>query len=157
MHGNFRINPYTTYNRMPTSSINIINFMANHTIIFAVIIPTQTERAFDRAFQFEEPLPSTPRDRSVSSSMGNTGSQPGGGPPPSTPSLNIPSSLAPPSRHGTPHHVNAMSSTSATSVANVSNAITTAQNMMAPTVATSIPHHVSVLSDANSMLARNLR
>ena len=119
----------------------------------------QTERAFDRAFQFEEPLPSTPRDRSVSSSMGNTGNQPGGGgPPPSTPSLNIPSSLAPPSRHGTPHHVNAMSSTTVTSsVVNVSNAITTPQTMLAPTVANSIPHHVSVLSDANSMMARNLR
>ena len=110
------------------------------------------ERAFDRAFQLEETLPSTPRDKTMSSSMGNGGTAPL--PPPSTPStLTTIQSTLTTATPSTPHHNNS-STKNVTSVVNVSNTSNQVQNIVSTP---SNFHHTSVLSDANSMLARNLR
>ena len=112
-----------------------------------------SERAFDRAFQFEEPLPSTPREKAMSSSLANGGAAP---PPPSTPSLTtIPSTLttATPS---TPHHNNNNVSSKNNVVTSVVNSLNSS-NQVQGIVSTTPTYHHSVLSDANSMLARNLR
>ena len=108
------------------------------------------ERAFDRAFQLEETLPSTPRDKTMSSSMGNGGTAP---PPPSTPSLTTIQSTLTTATPSTPHHNNNSSTKNVTSVVNVSNTSSQVQNI----VSTPSNFHHTVLSDANSMLARNLR
>ena len=112
-----------------------------------------SERAFDRAFQFEEPLPSTPREKAISSSLANGGGNP---PPPSTPSLTtIPSTLttATPS---TPHHNNNNTSSKSNVVTSVVNSLNSSNHVQG-IVSTTPTYHHSVLSDANSMLARNLR
>ena len=134
---------------------NIIDLVVENTII--IFVYYFLERAFDRAFQFEDTLPSTPRDKMMGSSMGNTiGTAP---PPPSTPSFTTIQSTLTTATPTTPHRNNPSNASSTknniTSVVNASNG----NNANVQSIVSSTPSnfHHPVLSDANSMLARNLR